>query len=67
MTPEVWAIFANLGPTGIIIGYLIWRESRTDDARRQEGKERTEADKALAAALSALTITIQHFTSRVEK
>lgn len=67
MTPEVWALFVNLGPTGLVIGYLIWDKTRSDDANRQQGRERTEADKALAAALAALTVTIQHFTSRVEK
>lgn len=37
------------------------------DARQQNEKERTESDRALAAALSALTVTIQHLEQRIGK
>lgn len=67
MTPEALQLFGQFGPLGLMIGYLVWRESRVTDARQQVEKERTESDKALAAALSALTVTIQHLEQRIEK
>lgn len=66
MTPEALALFGQFGPLGLMIGYLVWRESRASDARNSIERERTESDKALAAALSALTVTIQHLEQRIE-
>lgn len=42
---------AAFGPTGLIIGYLIWRETRFID-------KQIEATNKLAAALAALTVCI---------
>ena len=67
MTPEFWTLMGQFGPLGLMIGYLVWDKSRGDDARQQIDKERTESDKALAAALSALTVTIQHLETRIGK
>jgi len=50
-----------------MIAYLVWDKSRGDDARKQIDRDRTESDKALAAALSALTVTIQHMEQRIVK
>lgn len=66
MTPELIATFGQFGPLGMMIGYLIWRERIGAEKRGNIEKERTEADKALAAALSALTVTIQHLEQRVK-
>lgn len=67
MTPEFWTMFGQFGPLGLMIGFLVWDKTRSDDARQQIDKERTESDKALAAALSALTVTIQHLETRIGK
>jgi len=67
MPQETWTLLGQFGPLGLMIGYLIWRETRITDARQQVERERTESDKALAAALSALTVTIQHLESRIGK
>lgn len=66
MTPDMWAAFGQFGPLGLMIGYLVWRDVRSAEKRGQIERERTESDKALAAALSALTVTIQHLESRVK-
>ncbi|WP_375194635.1 hypothetical protein [Sphingobium sp.] len=67
MTAEMWTTFGQFGPLGLMIAYLVWRETRITDARQQNEKERTESDRALAAALSALTVTIQHLEQRIGK
>lgn len=67
MNAEIWTLLGQFGPLGIFIGYLMWRETRKDDERHQVERERTESDKALAAALSALTVTIQHLEQRIGK
>lgn len=61
MTPELITAFGQFGPLGLMIMYLMWREKAGAEKRGQIERERAEADKALAAALSALTVTIQHF------
>lgn len=43
------------GPIGLIVGYLIWRETRAEKI----AERRIEADKALAAALALLEATIK--------
>lgn len=63
MTPEIWALLGQFGPLGLMIGYLVWTDGRKD----QIARERAEADKALAAALAALTVTIQHLVNQVGK
>lgn len=55
VTPELVNVFGQFGPMGLMVLYLIWERR----ASSEKEKERTEADKALAAALSALTVTIQ--------
>ncbi|SES19771.1 hypothetical protein [Sphingobium sp. YR768] len=67
MNMETWTLLGQFGPLGLMIGYLVWRETRITDARQQVERERTESDKALAAALSALTVTIQHLEQRIGK
>lgn len=67
MNAEIWTLLGQFGPLGLMIGYLVWRETRVTDARQQVDRERTESDKALAAALSALTVTIQHLEQRIGK
>jgi hypothetical protein len=67
VTAEMWTAFGQFGPLGLMIGYLIWEKTRGDDTRKQIDRDRTESDKALASALSALTVTIQHLESRIGK
>lgn len=66
MTPELLTAFGQFGPLGLMIAYLIWREHAGGEARRQIEKERIEADKALAASLSAMTVTLQHMDQRLK-
>lgn len=67
MNSELISGLIQAGPMGMFVAYLIWREMRGAEKRGQIEKERTEADKALAAALSALTVTIQHLEQRINK
>lgn len=67
MTAETWTMLGQFGPLGLMIGYLVWKDTRNTDASQQVERERTESDKALAAALSALTVTIQHLEQRIGK
>ena len=66
MTPELLTVLGQFGPMGLAVAYLIWRESTLEKGRRAVERERTESDKALAGALSALTITIQHLEQRIK-
>jgi len=66
MTPELLTAFGQFGPLGLMIGYLIWHEKIGADKRAALERERTESDKALAAALAALTVTIQHLEQRIK-
>jgi hypothetical protein len=73
MSPELMAIFAQFGPLGLMIGYLMWRETVANGKREalekerlEVQRERTESDKALAMALTALTVTIQHLEQRIK-
>ena len=59
------AAFAQLGPLGLFIAYLVWRELAVQKERNKVDQERAESDKALASALSALTVTIQHLDNRI--
>jgi len=52
MTPELLSIFAQFGPLGLLIAYLMW--DRITFSRQQ-----IETDRALTAALTALTVTIR--------
>lgn len=65
MTPELIEALGQFGPLGLMIGYLVWREQVGAAKRGEIEKARAEADKALAAALAALTVTIQHFDQRL--
>lgn len=60
MTPELIAAFGQFGPLGLMIGYLVWRESKERAAATQRDLAQAEANKELAGALSALTVTIQN-------
>lgn len=67
MTPELIAAFGQFGPLGLMIGYLVWRESKERAAAIARDAEvirrdlaQAEANKELAGALSALTVTIQN-------
>jgi len=66
MTPELITAFGQFGPLGLMIGYLVWRERIGAEKRGELEAERAESDKALAAALSALTVTIQHLEQRIK-
>lgn len=73
MTPEAIALFSQFGFPGLLIGYLIWRETtqaktaaELERVRSEENKLRSEADKALATSLVGLTITIQNFAERIK-
>lgn len=48
----------EFGPTGLIIGYLVWDRLTTVKERLTFDRERLEADKSLAASLAALTTAI---------
>lgn len=60
MSPEIINAFLEFGPVGLIVLYLVWDKTHDAKERRALDQARTEADKALAASLSALTVTIQH-------
>ena len=56
----------QFGPLGLFVGYLIWRELRTEKAAREReaaaaelAEKRIEADKGLATALALLRATIE--------
>jgi len=66
MTPDLITAFGQFGPLGLMIGYLIWRERVGAEQRGLIERERTESDKALATALSALTVTIQHLEQKIK-
>lgn len=66
MSPDILSLFGQFGPLGLMIGYLVWRESVSNSKRETLQKERTESDKALAVALTALTVTIQHLEQRIK-
>ncbi len=50
---------AQFGPSGMIIGYLVWDRLTTVKERLAFDRERLDADKALAASLAALTTVIR--------
>lgn len=73
MTPDVLTIFSQFGFPGLLIGYLFWREStqaksaaELERVRSEESKLKSEADKALATSLSALTVMIQNLAERLK-
>ena len=61
MSPQMIEGFLQFGPLGLIILYLVWDKTHDAKERRALDHARAEADKALAASLAALTVTIQHF------
>ncbi|PTD19889.1 hypothetical protein CV103_11920 [Sphingomonas fennica] len=56
--------FGQFGPLGLMIWYLVWRERTGAEKRDQIERERIESDKALASALTALTVTINNMDRR---
>lgn len=65
MSADLVTAFGQFGPLGLMIGYLVWREKVGSEKRGQIERERAEADKALASALAALTVTIQALDGRM--
>jgi hypothetical protein len=55
MTPEMLTLAGQFGPLGLMIAYLIWRESRAEKVMR----ERIEADLELARSLAVLSVKIE--------
>lgn len=49
----------QFGPTGLIIGYLVWDRLTNVKERLSFDRERLEADKAMTAALAALKTVIE--------
>ena len=49
------ALAGQFGPMGLLVGYLIWRELRTE----RLSKDRIEADKGLATSLALLEATVR--------
>lgn len=45
---------SQFGPTGLIIGFLVWNKLTIEKDRMNLDRERVEADKQLAASLAAL-------------
>lgn len=66
MTPDIATAFGQFGPLGLMIGYLVWREKTGADRRNEIEEKRVEADKLLASALTALTVTVASFESRLK-
>lgn len=60
MTAELVTAFGQFGPLGLMIGYLAWEKRSEREHRREVELARAASDTALATALSALTVTIQH-------
>ena len=59
-TSIIGELASQFGPTGLIVGYLVWDRFTTWKERMAFDRERLEADKALAASLAALTTVIQN-------
>lgn len=73
MTPEAISLFGQFGPLGLMIGYLVWRDGQQSKEKAalqvlqsDETKLKSEADKALATSLSALTVMIQNLAERLK-
>ncbi|EQB12671.1 hypothetical protein [Sphingobium lactosutens] len=66
MSPEFITAFGQFGPLGLMIAYLVWREKTVADQRTQIDEKRVEADKVLASALTALTVTVQDLKSQIK-
>lgn len=49
----------QFGPTGLIIGYLVWDRLTNVKERLSFDRERLEADKAMTAALAGLKTVIE--------
>lgn len=65
-TADVLTLAAQFGPMGLMVGYLVWRETaERKDARIKAEKEhelaraRINSDLELARAMTLLTVTIQ--------
>lgn len=59
---DIMKLAAEFGPSGVIIGYLMWerysrdrREEKKDEQRGTIEKERIEADLEMARALTLLS------------
>jgi hypothetical protein len=71
---SIFAALANAGPMGILVGFFIWKDIRADRVKAEQGlarikleeqqlsynRDRLECDKAMAAAIAALTGAIQN-------
>jgi hypothetical protein len=52
---ELLTLAGQFGPMGLMIGYMVWRET----AERALQKERIETDKAIATAMTLLSARIE--------
>ena len=52
---DLLPLASQFGPMGLFVGYLIWRELRTEKLSR----DRIDTDKALAASMALLTAAIE--------
>ena len=73
MTPDAIALFSQFGFPGVLIGYLIYRDGQQakekaelQKLQSEETKLKSEADKALATSLAALTVMIQNLAERLK-
>jgi hypothetical protein len=57
--PDILQLAGQFGPMGLMVAYLVWRENRNEAKRLQYDQSRSDADKALASSLGALTAVIQ--------
>lgn len=63
---QLLALAAQFGPMGLLVAYLIWRESCDRKERKEQGGARAERDERdiasrekLASSLTALSMVIQ--------
>ena len=66
MLGDALSLAGQFGPMGLLVAYIIWDKQRTDTkwrdheaARLKQDAARVEADKAMAQAMTALSIVIQ--------
>ena len=57
--PEILQALSGFGPSALFVAFLIWDRTNLRQERIDADNKRSEADKALAASLTALTTTMQ--------
>lgn len=63
-TSIIMQLASQFGPTGLIIGYLVWNRLTVEKDRQKIDQERIEADKDLSASLATLTTVITQMRER---